>query len=113
MTTPPAMFRRMTDFTPVAAVVDLIRDMPMPDEAALQEIVDMLARKLDEENPAHFAPVVEMLGDVHESLEVLAAAKKAAASECGSCAGTGGERAPCRPCGGRGVTSIFSDEGLV
>lgn len=113
MTTPPAMFRRMSDFQPVHYVIDIIRDMPMPDEAALQEIVDALARRCDEEKANRLGVIVDLLGEVHEALEVIAEAKTAAATECRGCAGTGGERAPCKPCGGRGVTSIFSDEGLV
>ena len=99
---------QVTEFTALDAVVDLIRDMPM-DEAAVQAIVDALARRCDEAE-GRFGVVVDLLGDVHESLEILAAAKKAAASECGSCAGTGGERAPCPPCGGRGMVSAFSDD---
>jgi hypothetical protein len=103
---------QVTEFTALDAVVDLIRDMPIGEPQA-QAIVDALSRRLDDAVGQRFAAVVEMLGDVHEALETLAAAEHAAASECSGCAGTGGERAPCRPCGGRGVVSIFSDEGLV
>jgi hypothetical protein len=99
---------QVTEFTALDAVVDLIRDMPM-NEAALQAIVDALARRCDE-NEGRFAVIVDLLGDVHEALEALAAAERAAASECSGCDGTGGERAPCRPCGGRGVVSAFSDD---
>ena len=100
---------QVTEYTALDAVVNLIRDMPL-DEAAVQAIVDALARRCDEADGRFGVVVVDLLGDVHESLEVLAASKKAAAAECSSCDGTGGERAPCRPCGGRGLVSAFGDD---
>lgn len=101
--------RRKSDWSPTASVVALIADMLMPSDAELQQIVEALARKLSPHPRLRHA--VDELGDVHAAIEDAAPAKPEPFSlECEACAGTGGERAPCKPCGGRGVESAFAEE---
>ena len=93
--------RRMNDFRPVHAVIDLINDMPMPEAAELRQIVAALSGRLFAEDAKRFDAVLDALRDVDFTLEDC----EPASSECDGCAGSGISRhngSGCISCGGRG-----------
>lgn len=51
------------------AIVAMVGDMPLPDEAQLQSIVAALAKRLDAADSQRFAAVVDCLGLVNMALE--------------------------------------------
>lgn len=98
-----APMRRMNDFTPVHAVVDLIDDMPLPEPAELRRIVSALRLKLYAADPKRYDAVLDGLGDAARAL----ADCEPESRDCQGCAGSGDNRhngAVCIGCNGRGVT---------